>query len=159
MNLNKSAIIDRAVLFNSAESRRDNTHYGSDLVWKATRGMFRHERSEDAESVSLVPTDQQEMGSIIAKSYHSGQAGHNGGGGRLRGVGKRQTSKDLISGVEDLKIRGVEDLMAELVLEHPEWRCKGGNESGVSGKKNHNLPKCLFQDLPLALAKKRGILG
>ena len=143
MNLNKSAIIDRAVLFNSAESRRDNTHDGSDLVWKATRGMFRHERSEDAESVSLVATDQQEMGSIIAKSYHSGQGGHNGGGGRLRGVGKRQTSKDLISGmedlkirgVEDLKIRGVEDIMAELVLEHPEWRCKGGNESGVSGKK------------------------
>ena len=50
------------------------------------------------------------MGSILAKSYHSGQAGHNGGGGRLRGVGKRQTSKDLISGVEDLKIRGAEDL-------------------------------------------------
>ena len=83
------------------------------------------------------------MGSIIAKSYHSGQAGHNGGGGRLRGVGKRQTSKDLIQGVkdlkirgvEDLKIRGVEDIMAELVLEHPEWRCKGGSESGVSGKR------------------------
>ena len=99
------------------------------------------------------------MGSIIAKSYHSGQGGHNGGGGRLRGVGKRQTSKDLIQGVEDLKIRGVEDIMAELVLEHPEWRCKGGNESGVSGKKNHNLSKCLFQDLRLVLAKKRGILG
>ena len=96
------------------------------------------------------------MGSIIAKSYHSGQAGHNGGGGRLRGVGKRQTSKDLIQGVEDLKIRGVEDIMAELVLEHPEWRCKGGNESGVSGKKESYSIRMSLSGPTTGIGKEKG---
>ena len=66
------------------------------------------------------------MGSIIAKSYH-GQGG-GGGGGRIRGVQKRQISKDSTS---QKKIRGLDDLMAELVLDHPEWRSKGGNEPGI----------------------------
>ena len=65
------------------------------------------------------------MGSIIAKSYH-GQGG--GGCSRIRGVHlRRQMSEDLISP----KILGVEDLMAELVLEHPEWKSRGENERGI----------------------------
>ena len=84
-----------------------------------------------SQSVSLVSGVEVfflhlfKMGSIIAKSYH-GQGG--GGCSRIRGVhSRRQMSEDLISP----KILGVEDLMAELVLEHPEWKSRGENERGI----------------------------
>ena len=70
----------------------------------------------------------KEMGSIIAKSYHHGQGG-GGGGVRMRGWQKRQMSEDSIS---PKKIRGLDDLMAELGLDHPEWKIRGGEESGVN---------------------------
>ena len=63
------------------------------------------------------------MGSIIAKSYHG--HGGGGGGGRMRGVQKRQISEDSIS---QKKIPGLDDLMAELVLDHPEWKSRGEKE-------------------------------
>ena len=70
----------------------------------------------------MLSSHHKEMGSIIAKSYH-GPGG--GGGGRLRGLKKRQNSKDSSS---SKKIRGLDDLMAELVLDHPEWKSRGEKE-------------------------------
>ena len=69
------------------------------------------------------------MGSIIAKSYH-GQGG--GGGGRMRSFQKRQIGKDSSS---SKKIRGLDDLMAELVLDHPEWKSRGEKEPGIKSEK------------------------
>ena len=87
--------------------------------------MLSHERSL---SVSLDPPcyrySHLEMGSIIAKSYHHGQ----GGAVRLRAGQKWQLSEDSSS---PKKIRGMDDLMAELGLDHPEWKIRGGDESGI----------------------------
>ena len=74
------------------------------------------------------------MGAIIAKSYHHGQgAGGGGGGVRVRGGQRRQISEDSIS---PKKIRGLDDLMAELGLDHPEWKIRGAEEPGI--KSAHN---------------------
>ena len=72
------------------------------------------------------------MGSIIAKSYHG--HGGGGGGGRMRGAPKRQISEDSIS---QKKIRGLDDLMADLVLDHPEWRSRGRDEPGIKSFKKY----------------------
>ena len=78
----------------------------------------------------MLSSHQKEMGSIIAKSYH-GPGG--GGGGRLRGLQKRQNSKSMSS---PKKIRGLDDLMAELVLDHPEWKSRGEKEpTGIKSVK------------------------
>ena len=71
------------------------------------------------------------MGSIIAKSYHHGQ----GGAVRMRTGQKRQLSEDSSS---PKKIRGLDDLMAELGLDHPEWKIRGGDESGIKSVKEEN---------------------
>ena len=50
----------------------------------------------------------------------------------MRSFQKRQISKDLSS---PKKIRGLDDLMAELVLDHPEWKSRGEKEPGIKSKK------------------------
>ena len=96
--------------------------------------MLSHERLL---SVSLdLPCYQaishhKEMGAIIAKSYHHGQGG-GGGGIRMRGGQNRQMNEDPSS---PKKIRGLDDLMAELGLDHPEWKIRGEDESGIKSVK------------------------
>ena len=48
---------------------------------------------------------------------------------------KRQLSEDSSS---PKKIRGLDDLMAELGLDHPEWKIRGGDGSGIKSVKEEN---------------------
>ena len=43
-------------------------------------------------------------------------------------------SEDSIS---PKKIRGLDDLMAELGLDHPEWKIRGAEEPGIKSEHNH----------------------
>ena len=100
--------------------------------------MSSHERSLSVSSdlpCYQAISHNKEMGSIIAKSYHQGQGG-GGGGVRMRGWQKRQMSEDSIS---PKKIRGLDDLMAELGLDHPEWKIIGAEEPGIKSEHNHQM--------------------
>ena len=53
----------------------------------------------------------------------------------MRAGQKRHLSEDSRS---PKKIRGLDDLMAELGLDHPEWKIRGGDESGIKSVKEEN---------------------